>query len=122
MSLILMCLTKSIQYALSAHFELECVFVEPPVFHKMPTPVEGLKGKDASLTCELKGSVPYEITWFKDKKQLKESRKYKFVSEGGSSTLHILGLEASDAGEYECKASNNIGTDVCQGTVKLRGW
>uniref|UniRef100_A0AAY5F2X8 Ig-like domain-containing protein n=1 Tax=Electrophorus electricus TaxID=8005 RepID=A0AAY5F2X8_ELEEL len=86
---------------------------EPPTFHKAPTPPEGLKGKDASLSCELKGTVPFEITWFKDKKQLKESRKYKFVSEGHSATLHILGLEASDAGEYECKASNNVGSDTC---------
>uniref|UniRef100_A0A8C1S4X3 Ig-like domain-containing protein n=1 Tax=Cyprinus carpio TaxID=7962 RepID=A0A8C1S4X3_CYPCA len=93
---------------------------EPPAFHKVPTPVEGLKGKDASLNCELKGSAPFEIKWFKDQKQLKESRKYKFVSEGCSATLHILGLEASDAGEYECKASNNVGSDSCQGTVKLR--
>uniref|UniRef100_A0AAR2ISH2 Ig-like domain-containing protein n=1 Tax=Pygocentrus nattereri TaxID=42514 RepID=A0AAR2ISH2_PYGNA len=93
---------------------------EPPTFHKKPTPVEGLKGKDASLNCELKGTVPFEITWFKASKQLKESRKYKFVSEGHSATLHILGLEASDAGEYECKASNNVGSDACQATVKLR--
>ncbi|XP_051980649.1 titin-like, partial [Xyrauchen texanus] len=93
---------------------------EPPNFHKIPTPVEGLKGKDVSLNCELKGSAPFEITWFKDKKQLKESRKYKFVSEGCSATIHILGLEASDAGEYECKASSNVGSDSCQGTVKLR--
>lgn len=106
---------------INAHFVLIYVFVEPPTFHKVPTPVEGLKGKDASLNCELKGSAPFEITWFKDKKQLKESRKYKFVSEGCSATLHILGMEASDAGEYECKASNNVGSDSCQGTVKLRG-
>lgn len=97
------------------------IFLEPPSFQKVPSPVEGLKGKDTSLSCELKGHAPFEITWFKDKKQLKESRKYKFVSEGHSATLHILGLEASDAGEYECKASNNVGSDTCQGMVKLRG-
>lgn len=87
----------------------------------MPSPAEGLKGKDISLSCEVKGHAPFEITWFKDKNQLKESRKYKFVSEGHSATLHVLGLEASDAGEYECKASNNVGSDTCQGMVKLRG-
>jgi len=106
---------------ISVIFYLNYFLVEPPTFHKVPTPVEGLKGKDGSLNCELKGSAPFEITWFKDQKQLKESRKYKFVSEGCSATLHILGLEASDAGEYECKASNTVGSDSCQGTVKLRG-
>lgn len=87
----------------------------------MPSPAEGLKGKDVSLSCELKGHAPFEITWFKDQKQLKESRKYKFVAEGHYTTLHILGLEVSDAGQYECKATNNVGSDTCQGTVKLRG-
>lgn len=87
----------------------------------MPSPAEGLRGKDVSLSCELKGHAPFEITWFKDQKQLKESRKYKFVAEGQYTTLHILGLEVSDAGQYECKATNNVGSDTCQGTVKLRG-
>ncbi|KAF7709182.1 hypothetical protein HF521_016032 [Silurus meridionalis] len=93
---------------------------EPPTFTKVPSPSEGLKGKDVSISCELKGHAPFEITWYKHKQLLKESRKYKFVSEGHHATLHILGLDASDAGEYECKASNNVGTDTCQGVVKLR--
>lgn len=88
----------------------------------MPQPVEGLKGKDVSLNCELKGTAPFEITWYKDKKALKEGRKYKFVYEGCSATIHILGLEASDATEYECKASNSVGSDTCTVSVKLRGW
>lgn len=87
----------------------------------MPQPVEGLKGKDVSLNCELKGTAPFDITWFKDKKALKEGRKYKFVYEGCSTTMHILGLEASDASEYECKASNSVGSDTCSVSVMLRG-
>lgn len=87
----------------------------------MPEPIEGLKGKDASLYCELTGTAPFQITWFKDKKPLMESRKYKMLSEGGSVTLHIIGLELADVGQYECKVSNSVGSHTCQTLVKLRG-
>uniref|UniRef100_A0A3Q0QQD4 Ig-like domain-containing protein n=1 Tax=Amphilophus citrinellus TaxID=61819 RepID=A0A3Q0QQD4_AMPCI len=58
--------------------------VEPPSFVKIPQPVEGLKGKDVVLYCEMCGTAPYQITWFKDRKPLMESRKYKMVREGSS--------------------------------------
>lgn len=88
---------------------------------KVPQPVEGLKGKDVSLYCEMSGTAPFQITWFKDRKPLTESRKYKMVSEGSLATLHIIGIELSDAGEYECKVSNSVGSDTCHTSVKLRG-
>lgn len=96
-------------------------FLEPPSFIKAPKTVEGLRGKDISINCELSGTPPFEITWYKDNKALKESRKYKFVQEGGSATLHILNLDATDPGEYQCKALNQVGSDTCSSTVKLRG-
>ncbi|KAK1875087.1 Titin [Dissostichus eleginoides] len=93
---------------------------DAPSFTKVPQPVEGLKGKDVSLYCEMSGTAPFQITWFKDRKPLMESRKYKMVSEGSSVTLHVIGIEASDAGEYECKVTNSVGSDTCQTSVKLR--
>lgn len=74
-----------------------------------------------SLYCEMSGTAPFQITWFKDRKPLMESRKYKMVSEGSSATLHVIGIEPTDAGEYECKVSNSVGSDTCQTSVKLRG-
>ncbi|RXN00522.1 Titin [Acipenser ruthenus] len=93
---------------------------DPPAFIKAPEPVEGIKGKDLSLECELSGSPPFEITWYKDKRQIKDSKKYKVTHEGCLATLHILNLEGSDVGEYQCKAANNVGSDSCTGTVKLK--
>lgn len=97
------------------------LFVEPPSFVKVPQPVEGLKGKEVSLCCEMSGSAPFQITWLKDKKPLMESRKYKMLVEGSSATLHVIGIEPADVGEYECKVSNSVGSDICQTLVKLRG-
>lgn len=74
-----------------------------------------------SLYCEMSGTAPFQITWFKDKKPLMESRKYKMVGESSSTTLHVIGIEPSDVGEYECKVSNSVGSDTCHTSVKLRG-
>ncbi|XP_031661560.1 titin-like [Oncorhynchus kisutch] len=94
---------------------------DAPSFLKVLRPIEGMKGKDASLHCEMFGTAPFEITWAKHKTPLKESRKYKIVNEDTAAALHIIGLEASDFGEYKYKASNSIGYEICCTTVQLRG-
>lgn len=96
-------------------------FPEAPSFIKTPKPVEGIHGKDASLDCEVYGTSPFQVNWYKDKRPLKESRKYKMVSVGSSATLHIIKLEKDDAGLYECKVSNNVGTGSCRTTISLKG-
>uniref|UniRef100_A0A3Q3SIW3 Ig-like domain-containing protein n=1 Tax=Mastacembelus armatus TaxID=205130 RepID=A0A3Q3SIW3_9TELE len=93
---------------------------ESPSFIKTPSPVEGIKGKDASLHCEISGTPPFQVNWYKDKLPLKENRKYRMVSEGSSATLHIMKLEQEDAGLYECRVSNNVGSESCSTTVFLK--
>ncbi|XP_064875217.1 titin-like [Oncorhynchus nerka] len=93
---------------------------DPPSFMKVPKPVEGIKGKDAMLYCELNGTEPFKIIWYKDKKPLKESRKYKMMNESSSATLHILAVDPSDVGEYECGVTNKVGYETCHTTVTLR--
>uniref|UniRef100_A0A3P9KQZ9 Ig-like domain-containing protein n=1 Tax=Oryzias latipes TaxID=8090 RepID=A0A3P9KQZ9_ORYLA len=88
-------------------------------FVKVAQSVEGLKGKDVSLYCEMSGTAPFQITWFKDKKPLMESRKYKMVGESSSTTLHVIGIEPSDVGEYECKVSNSVGSDTCHASSPI---
>lgn len=68
------------------------------------------------------GTLPLQVNWYKDKRPLKESRKYKMVSEGSSAALHIIKLEQDDAGLYECKVSNSVGTGSCRTTISLKGW
>lgn len=101
---------------------LSIYFPESPSFIKTPGPVEGVKGRDASLHCEVYGSPPFQVNWYKEKRPLKDSRKYKMVSEGRSATFHVLKLEQGDAGLYECKVSNNVGTGSCRTFISLKGW
>lgn len=83
--------------------------------------MEGIKGKDASLHCELYGTAPFQISWYKDKRPLKESRKFKMVTESSSATLHIMKLDQDDAGLYECRVSNNVGSESCRTTITMKG-
>ncbi|MEQ2219931.1 hypothetical protein ILYODFUR_000155 [Ilyodon furcidens] len=93
---------------------------ETPSFTKTPNPVESIQGKDASLHCEMYGTPPFQVNWYKDKRPLKESRKYKMVSVGNSATLHVMKLEQNDVGLYECKVSNNVGSEFCRTTITLK--
>jgi len=83
--------------------------------------VEVAVGKDTSLHCEMYGTPPFQVTWYKDKRPLKENKKYKLVSVGSSATLHLLKLEQDDAGLYECRVSNDVGSEFCRTTIILKG-
>lgn len=96
-------------------------FTEPPVFSSFPPVVETLKNTEVSLECELSGTPPFEVVWYKDKRQLRSSKKYKIASKNFHASIHILNVETSDIGEYHCKAQNEVGSDTCICTVKLKG-
>lgn len=96
-------------------------FVAPPVFRKKPRPVETLKGLDIHLECELQGTPPFQVSWYKDKREIRSSKKYKILSENYLASIHILNLDAADVGEYHCKAVNDVGSDTCICSVMLKG-
>lgn len=100
---------------------IQTYFPESPSFLKTPLPVEGIQGKDTSLHCEMEGTQPFKVMWFKDRRALKESRKYKMVSLGNSAALHVMKLEQNDVGLYECQVSNSVGSEICQTSITLKG-
>uniref|UniRef100_A0A8C3KIA3 Ig-like domain-containing protein n=1 Tax=Calidris pygmaea TaxID=425635 RepID=A0A8C3KIA3_9CHAR len=83
--------------------------LEPPVFSKVPSPVDTLKGSDVILQCEIAGTPPFEVAWFKDRRQVRSSKKFKVTAKHSVASLHILNLESQDTGEYQCKAMNEVG-------------
>ncbi|KAM9664699.1 titin-like [Trichechus inunguis] len=94
---------------------------EPPIFSSIPPVVETLKNTEVSLECELLGTPPFEVVWYKEKRQLRSNKKYKITSKNFHASIHILDVETSDIGEYHCKAQNEVGSDTCICTVKLKG-
>lgn len=87
----------------------------------MPSPVDTLKGSDVILQCEIAGTPPFEVAWFKDRRQVRSSKKFKVTAKHSVASLHILNLESQDTGEYQCKAMNEVGSDTCTCPVKFKG-
>lgn len=73
------------------------------------------------LLAEVAGTPPFEITWFKDNTVLRSGRKYKTLIQDQLVSLQILKFVAADAGEYQCRATNEVGSSTCSARVTLRG-
>uniref|UniRef100_A0A8C3R443 Ig-like domain-containing protein n=1 Tax=Cyanoderma ruficeps TaxID=181631 RepID=A0A8C3R443_9PASS len=70
--------------------------------------------------CEIAGTPPFEVAWFKDRRQVRSSKKFKVTAKHSVASLHILNLESQDTGEYQCKAMNEVGSDTCTCPVKFK--
>uniref|UniRef100_A0A8C5TWL3 Ig-like domain-containing protein n=1 Tax=Malurus cyaneus samueli TaxID=2593467 RepID=A0A8C5TWL3_9PASS len=81
----------------------------------------GTATSSARLTvCEIAGTPPFEVAWFKDRRQVRSSKKFKVTAKHSVASLHILNLESQDTGEYQCKAMNEVGSDTCTCPVKFK--
>lgn len=95
--------------------------IESPYFTKEFKPIEVLKEYDVMLLAEVAGTPPFEITWFKDNTTLRSGRKYKTFIQDQLVSLQILRFVAADAGEYQCRVTNEVGSSACSAKVTLRG-
>uniref|UniRef100_A0A5G2QM05 Ig-like domain-containing protein n=1 Tax=Sus scrofa TaxID=9823 RepID=A0A5G2QM05_PIG len=93
---------------------------ESPYFTKEFKPIEVLKEYDVMLLAEVAGTPPFEITWFKDNTTLRSGRKYKTFIQDQLVSLQILKFVAADAGEYQCRVTNEVGSSTCSARVTLR--
>ncbi|KAL8164796.1 UNVERIFIED_CONTAM: hypothetical protein K2H54_006969, partial [Gekko kuhli] len=60
--------------------------------------------ENASLSCEV-SQAETEVKWFKDRKLITSSKKFRIESEGRSRRLIVQQVEKRDAGEYTCEAA-----------------
>ncbi|OBS83468.1 hypothetical protein A6R68_22542, partial [Neotoma lepida] len=72
------------------------------------------------LLAEVAGTPPFEITWFKDNTTLRSGRKHKTFIQDQLVSLQILKFVAADAGEYQCRVTNEVGSSTCSARVTLR--
>ncbi|XP_072118273.1 titin-like [Mobula birostris] len=93
---------------------------EPPSFSKKLEPMETVKGNDVSLECGIAGSGPFDATWYKDNKQIQSSIKFKLTTGKSLTSLFIQNVDNSDAGEYRCEVTNDVGSCSCAAVVKLK--
>lgn len=97
------------------------LFLEPPSFRRELKMVEVVRGTTAILECEVSGTPPFEVHWFKNKKAISTDKKYKVISQDAIARLEISSFESIDAGDYQCSVSNDVGKVSCASIAKLKG-
>lgn len=80
-----------------------------------------MKSSDVKLFCEVLGTPPFDVTFSKNKKEIRSGKKYSSVQKDSVFELHIFNVDYSDAGEYQCTISNEAGGCYCSASVHLKG-
>uniref|UniRef100_A0A673JL95 Ig-like domain-containing protein n=1 Tax=Sinocyclocheilus rhinocerous TaxID=307959 RepID=A0A673JL95_9TELE len=93
---------------------------EPPAFKKELQMVEVVKGSTAQLECEVTGTAPFEVTWFKNKNPVSSDKKYSIVSKETVAYLEIKSFESADVADYQCCISNDVGRITSKAVAKLK--
>lgn len=83
--------------------------------------MEVVKDSDVELECEVKGTSPFEVTWLKNNKEFRSSKKYTLTDRVSVFNLHITKCDPADTGEYQCIVSNEAGSCSCSARVFLKG-
>ncbi|XP_064826170.1 obscurin-like protein 1 [Oncorhynchus masou masou] len=82
-------------------------------------PVAAQCGTDAVLQCKIGGDPRPEVVWEKKNVQILSEGRYRLSEEGQAYFIHITGVRLEDAGQYICKASNNVGETCAPATLKV---
>lgn len=102
-----------------SHFSL--LLLEIPTFIKDLAPAEVVKDSTAYLECQVTGTSPFDITWYRDAKEIKSGAKYSFSQLKGTLGLEVHKSGTADAGEYQCTVANEVGSCTSKATLKLKG-
>uniref|UniRef100_A0A670HZX9 Ig-like domain-containing protein n=1 Tax=Podarcis muralis TaxID=64176 RepID=A0A670HZX9_PODMU len=94
--------------------------LKSPYFVKEFEPREVLKDSDVILECEVLGTPPFEVYWLKDNKPVRSSRKHRISIENSLISLQVFKFDSSDAGEYQCRVTNDVGSCVCSSELALK--
>uniref|UniRef100_A0A8C7JSI6 Ig-like domain-containing protein n=1 Tax=Oncorhynchus kisutch TaxID=8019 RepID=A0A8C7JSI6_ONCKI len=85
----------------------------PPVFRYKIQPLEINVGSGAKFECEIEDAPNVNFKWFKSGTSIKESSNCCILSRQLTSSLELLSPTKADSGEYNCKATNQHGSDTC---------
>lgn len=83
--------------------------------------MEEILGAPVKLACNISGSLPISVEWFKDGTKLTGKTKHKLIHDNHSVSLEIERLEKADIGTYSCKLVNKAGNCECSGTLRVKG-
>ncbi|XP_053272939.1 obscurin-like protein 1a [Pleuronectes platessa] len=86
-----------------------------------PRPVLAQCGTDATLRCQIGGDPRPDVIWERKNVQILSEGRYKLAEEGKAYLLTITGVTPQDAGQYICKARNDIGDTYAAASLKVEG-
>ncbi|XP_018620241.1 myosin binding protein Ca isoform X4 [Scleropages formosus] len=80
-----------------------------------------IAGYSTAISCSVRGRPKPKIIWMKNKTIIGEDPKYLMQNNQGVLTLHIRKPSLFDGGNYSCKAVNELGEDVVECKLEVRG-
>ncbi|KAG8198699.1 hypothetical protein JTE90_023471 [Oedothorax gibbosus] len=99
---------------------------EPPVLLSKFEELIVKPGESVSLRCSAAGNPLPQITWYSYDVPVQDTSRIRvgdYVSREGSviSFINITRVEATDGGQYECRAVNEYGVDAFSSIVHVKG-
>ncbi|GCB67129.1 hypothetical protein scyTo_0010207 [Scyliorhinus torazame] len=95
------------------------VVTEPPPTVETPQNVTAFPGDQVVLTCQVLGSVRFNITWMQDGTEIQDDNEH--VTPLSNSSLAIWNVQSENAGRYECVAVNTQGSSRASVWVFVHG-
>lgn len=80
----------------------------------------GEHGRSATFECVITGSPKPEFHWYRGLRELVDTSKYSIFDKGDTQVLTINDLQADDADEYSCRASNASGSRSTKAQLTIR--
>ncbi|XP_047561044.1 hemicentin-1 isoform X2 [Lutra lutra] len=100
------CVAENTAGSAKKYFNLN-VHVPPSVIGPNPENLTVVVNNFISLTCEVSGFPPPDLSWLKNEQPIKVNTNALIVP--GGRTLQIIRAKVSDGGEYTCIAINQAG-------------
>ncbi|BFY99802.1 hypothetical protein BsWGS_02841 [Bradybaena similaris] len=89
---------------------------EIPKFMETPNDLTVIEGEDAELVCHVMGNPRPDITWTLNSDPITGNIRARKMDSG---SLVITNIRVSDAGTYECSASNSVKTISSSARIKV---
>ncbi|XP_066996542.2 titin isoform X1 [Anabrus simplex] len=91
----------------------------PPIFTKRLEASTAKEGSPFQLQCTVEGNPLPTVQWFKNDICIDNSSDYVITYNNGEAILKFEEVFLEDQVEYTCKATNQLGSDVCSAKLTV---